>query len=273
MPMLVHALAGSATYVMKRLRIKSALRTSLWLMTMSFSLMALTAANGCFAPPAKSHIISDVFLLKVNNTSKPEDGPLPVPSMNVRAPKVKWVNLTRSTYQVTKWVTYSELLISSYTMKKFSKKGKGGKIHVTPEEIKDTMSHKNKKNQQWKEELIEEAKILWEANKNKPPKEQLSMRAIAAKLNLPKTTVIERLTGRRKGEGHIAGGKRKARVLTDGKQAGQNNCNHNCFNQTFNRVSKQVIPSVACTGDPVSCKLVYFIPKPIFHPFFARPRR
>ena len=118
--------------------------------------------------------------------------------------------------------------------KKFSKKGKGEKVHLTPEEKRDKMSHKNKKNQQWKEELIEEAKVLWEANKTKPPKEQLSMRAIAAKLNLPKTTVIERLSGRRKGEGHIARGKRKARVLMDGKQvgqqAGQNNCNynHNC---------------------------------------------
>ena len=70
MPMLVHALAGSATYVLKRLRIKLALRTSFWLMTMSFSLIALTAANGCFAIPAKSHIISNVLLLKVNNTSK-----------------------------------------------------------------------------------------------------------------------------------------------------------------------------------------------------------
>ena len=191
LPMLVHALAGSATYVLKRLRIKWALRTSFWLMTMSFSLMALTAANGCFALPAKSHIMSYVLLLKLNNTSKPEDGLLSVLSMNVRAPKVKWVNLTRSTTWVIKRVTYSELLFSSYTMKKFSKKGKGGKIHLTPEEKKDAMSHKNKKNQQWKEELIEEAKVLWEANKTKPPKEQLSMRAIAAKLNLPKTTLIE----------------------------------------------------------------------------------
>ena len=207
MPMLVHALAGSATYVLKRLKIKSAFRTSYWLMTMSFSLMVLTAANGCFAQPAKSHIISDVLLLKVNNTSKSEDGLLPVLSMNVRAPKVKWVNLTRSinwvTKRVIKQVTYSELLIGSYTMKKkFSKKGKGGKVHLTPEEKRDKMSHKNKKNQQWKEELIEEVKVLWEANKTKPPKEQLSMRAIAAKLNLPKTTVIERLSGRRKGKGH-----------------------------------------------------------------------
>ena len=73
-------------------------------MTMSFSLMAMMAANGCFAQPAKSHIISDVLLLKMNNTSKPEDGLLPVLSMNVKAPKVKQVNLTRSTNWVTKRV-------------------------------------------------------------------------------------------------------------------------------------------------------------------------
>ena len=92
------------------------------------------------------------------------------------------------------------------------------------------MSHKNQKNQRWKEEKIEEAKVLWAANEGKPPKELLSMRAIAKQLGLPKTTVIEWLSGKRVGEGHIAGGKRKARELTDGKQADQfhRNCNHNC---------------------------------------------
>ena len=55
MAMLVPALAGSATYVRKRLRIKSALRSSFWLMTLLFSLMVLTGANGCFVPPARRH--------------------------------------------------------------------------------------------------------------------------------------------------------------------------------------------------------------------------
>ena len=89
------------------------------------------------------------------------------------------------------------------------------------------MSHKNQKNQRWKEEKTEEPKVLLAANEGKPPKEQLSMRAIAKQLGLPKTTVIEWLSGRTVGEGHIAGGKSKARVLTDGKQAGQFNRNHN----------------------------------------------
>ena len=113
------------------------------------------------------------------------------------------------------------------------------------------------KNQQWKEEKIEETKQLWKANDDKDPKERLSMRAIAKKLSLWKTTVIERLSGRRQGEGHIAGGKRKARVLRDGKQVDQNNRNHNCnhFNWTFNRVTKQVTKRVTKwvtrSGDPV----------------------
>ena len=75
---------------------------------------------------------------------------------------------------------------------------------------------------------------MWTANEGKPPKEQLSMRAIAKQLGLPKTTVIEWLSGRSIGEGHIVGGKRKARVLTDGKQTGQFNHNRN-RNQTSTR--------------------------------------
>ena len=81
---------------------------------------------------------------------------------------------------------------------------------------------------------MDKAEELWEANKTKAKKDQLSMRTIAHQLNLPKTTVIERLSGRRKGHGHIAGGKRQARVLTTGTQAGhqagQNNRNCNCNN-------------------------------------------
>ena len=75
--------------------------------------------------------------------------PLPVHSMNVRVPNFKWVNLTRSTNWVTKQVTYVECLTNyCSTMKqKFSKKGKGGKVHKTPQEKKDAMSHKNQKNQ------------------------------------------------------------------------------------------------------------------------------
>ena len=224
MHMLVIALAGSVSYVMKRPRIRLAWKTSFWLMATLCLWTALMNQNGSFAQPAGMHSTSNVSLLRVSNRLLQKDGPLLAPLMNAMGPKVPNFNRVnpRSTKRVTKWVTYAELLFSSYTMKKkFSKKGKGGKVHRTDEEKRDAMSHKNQKNQQWEEEKIEEAKRLWDANKDKPAKEKLSMRAIARKLKLPKTTVIERLSGRRQGEGHIAGGKRKARVLSDSKQAGQ----------------------------------------------------
>ena len=228
------ALVRSASYAIKRPRTKLASKSSFWLTTMLLSLTALTARNGSFVPAVRSHTTLNVSLLTMNNRYKSKDGPSLALSMNVRVPKVKWVNPSRSTPWVTKWVTYNKLLSHFSTMvkQKFSKKGKDGKVHMTPEEKRDAMSHKNKKNQQWKEEKIEEAKQLWKANDEKDPKDRLSMRAIAKKLKLPKTTVIERLSGRHQGEGHIAGGKRKARLLMDGKQAGQNNrnCNHNHFN-------------------------------------------
>ena len=219
MPMLVLALAGSVSYAMKRPRIRLACKTSFWLMVTLCSQTALMNRNGSFAQPARMHSTLNVSLLTVSNRLLQKDGPLLAPSMNVRG-QFNQVN-PRSTKRVSKWVTYDELLSSSYTMKKFSKKGKGGKVHRTDEEKRDALSHKNQKNQQWEEQKIEQAKQMWEDNKNKPAKERLSMRAIAGILMLPKTTVIERLSGRRKGEGHIAGGKRKARVLTDGKQVGQ----------------------------------------------------
>ena len=54
---------------------------------------------------------------------------------------------------------------------------------------------------------------------------------------IAKTTIIERLSGRRQGSGDITGGKWKARILTKGKQAGHQAGHINRFNQT----SKQVI--------------------------------
>ena len=109
------------------------------------------------------------------------------------------------------------------------------------------MSHKGKKNQTWKEQQMDRAEALWLENEEKSPKDKLSMRAIAVMCGLPKTTVIERLSGHHKGHGHITGGKRQPRVLSKGEQmgqqAGQNNRNCNRFNQTFRWVSKRVIPS------------------------------
>ena len=62
------------------------------------------------------------------------------------------------------------------------------------------------------------------------------MRTIMKKVGIAKTTIIERLSGRRQGSGHIVGGKWKARILMKGKQAGHQVGHINHFNWT----SKQV---------------------------------
>ena len=69
---------------------------------------------------------------------------------------------------------------------------------------------------------MDEVFDLWEANKDKPPKEKLSKLAISKKTGIPYTTVCERLSGHRGGgkRGKIAGGKRQPKVLMAGKQAG-----------------------------------------------------
>ena len=62
---------------------------------------------------------------------------------------------------------------------------------------------------------------LLASNKGKPKNEQLTYKDIATIVQIPYTTVCERLSGRRgHGTGKCAGGKRQPRVLTEGKQAG-----------------------------------------------------
>ena len=73
------------------------------------------------------------------------------------------------------------------------------------------MSHKNQRNQQWKAEKMDQAQALWKANDDLPPDQRLSMRTIVKKVGIAKTTIIERLSGRRQGSGHITGANEKPR--------------------------------------------------------------
>ena len=97
--------------------------------------------------------------------------------------------------------------VKTMVKEKFSAKGKKGKKHLTPQQKQDRMSHKTQRNQQWKAAKMDQAQVLWKDNDNLPENQRLSMRAIAKKVGISKTTVIERLSGRRKGTDHIAGGK------------------------------------------------------------------
>ena len=223
MPMLVTALAGSASYVMKRLWTNLALRSSFWLMATLFLQTIMTVRNGCSVPPAKRHIILFVLPLKLNNRFMPKDGLSLALLMSAKEKEFKRVtppiDYPRSIKRVTKRVILTGLLFGRKMAKvKFSKKGKGGKTLQTPEQKRKAMSHEGQRNQQWEEKQMDKAQRLWDENKNKEAKDRLSMRAIAFLCELPKTTVIERLSGRRKGAGHIAGGKRQPRVLSTGKR-------------------------------------------------------
>ena len=131
--------------------------------------------------------------------------------------------------------------VRKWRKKSTSSKGrhgkKGGKKKAqTEQEKKDAMSHKGKRNQAWKAEKMDEAQQLLKENDNLPDNKKLSYRAIARKTGIPVTTIIERLSGRRKGKGHIAGGARKARVLSDGK-----------CKRVIKRVSKRVKITVTIT--------------------------
>ena len=85
---------------------------------------------------------------------------------------------------------------------------------------------------------MQEAIDLWAQNDNLPPDKKLSMRVIAKRVGIGKTTVIERLSGRHQGSGYIAGGARKSRIMSKGTQAGHQAGHFNHFNQTFNRVTR-----------------------------------
>ena len=107
---------------------------------------------------------------------------------------------------------------------------------------------------------MDEAQALWKVNDNLPPDQRLSMRAIAKKLGIGKTTIIERLPGRRQGSSHISGGKCKAQILAKGKQAGHQAGHVNCFNlfnQTSRQVTKWVIKQVSVQYFvPLTCLII-----------------
>ena len=205
MLMLLLALAGGASFVMRRHKTNSALRSSSWVMEKSFSLTALMDQNGSFAQPAKCPIISPVSPPIQSNRLNLKAGHLSAPLISAMPGHIKQVTHTKRTRsanrvtkskRVIKRVTLTKLILDRKMAKsKFSKKGKGGKLLKTPEEKRLASSHKGKKNQQWKVTQMEKAEALWKANDDLPPEKKLSMRAIARAVGIGKTTIIERLSG------------------------------------------------------------------------------
>ena len=78
-------------------------------------------------------------------------------------------------------------------------RGKDGRI-ITPR--KKASAGEGFKKQLWSVTDLDLVFDLWEANKNKPPKEKLSKLTISKQTGIPYTTVCDRLSG------HCGGGRR-----------------------------------------------------------------
>ena len=173
MLMLLLALAGGASFVIRRHKTNLVLRSSSWVTAKSFSQMALTDPNGCTTVVVKSAITFNVSPETQNNKLKPKDDLSNANLMSAKVIKVKQVTPPalqgRSTKRVIKQVTIFTLRYFNRNMvkTKFLTKDKGGKTLQTPQQKRDAMSHKGKKNQAWKESQMDRVEELWEANKTK----------------------------------------------------------------------------------------------------------
>ena len=212
-------MGGNASYALLRQRTRWDLNSSILLMAL-FTLMVLMAPSGFSVRNASRHTISTVF---TQISQIQQNGPFYAPFWSVKSKRVE-VDLPESGVKqvIFKRVTVSVPVVKQKVRKPKVRHGKDGR-RIGPR--REASSGKNKKEQQWTQEDIDKAFDLWEANKDKPPEEQLSKRQISIDTGVPYTTVCERLSGRRGGgrRGKIAGGKRQPRVLNKGKQAG--NCN------------------------------------------------
>ena len=117
------------------------------------------------------------------------------------------VGSRRNVKQVIKRVIFSFLVTKQKTTQKKVRRGKYGRI-IAPRK-KASAGYKVKE-QQWSASELDRAFDLWEANKTKPKDQQMSKLAISKEVNIPYTTICERLSGRRGGgkRGKIVGGKR-----------------------------------------------------------------
>ena len=110
MLMLLLALAGGASFVIRRHMTNLTLRSSSWVMAKSFSQMGLMVRNGCIAVLAKSVTIFNVSLHKQNNKLKLKDGHLNANLMSAKVIKFNQITPPISQGRSTKWVNQSRSL-------------------------------------------------------------------------------------------------------------------------------------------------------------------
>ena len=205
---------GSVSFVLLRHQTRWGLKCSTLAMGSS-TLMVSTKRSGCVAINAKRLTTWSVLLQKKKKTSS---SPFIAPLMSVGSrEQVKWV--TPGLKRVVKWVIFPFTVAKQKTTPHKIKRGKDGR-QIAPR--KKASTGEGSKEQLWSVAKLDLAFDLWEANKDKPPKEKLSKLAISKKTGIPYTTLCERLSGCRGGGKRckIAGGKHQSKVLDEGKQAG-----------------------------------------------------
>ena len=200
--MLNHS-SGNASSVLWRPETKWGWKCSTSVMGL-FTLMVLMVLSGCAATNAR----------KLQKKKKASSSPFIAPFMSVGSKKhVKWVTPD------LKRVIFPFTVAKQKTTPHKIKCGKDSR-QIAPR--KKASAGEGSKEQLWSVADLDLAFDLWEANKNKPPKEKLSKLAISKKTGIPYTTVCEQLSGHRGGgrRGKIAGGKCQLKVLDEGKQVG-----------------------------------------------------
>ena len=168
----------------------------------SSTLMISTKRSGCVAINARKLTIWSVLLQKKKKASS---SPFIAPLMSVGSrdqvkrvtPGLKWV---------VRWLIFSFTVAKQKMTPHKFKRDKDSR-QIAPR--KKASAGEGFKEQLWSVADLDLAFDLWEANKNKPPKEKLSKLAISKKTGIPHTTVCERLSGQHGGckRGKIAGGK------------------------------------------------------------------
>ena len=188
--MLNHS-SGNASSVLWRPETKWGWKCSTSVMGL-FTLMVLMVLSGCAATNATKLTTWSVLLQK---KKKAYSSPFIAPLMSVGSKKhVKQV--TPDLKWVVKWEIFPFTVAKQKMTSHKIKRGKDGR-RIAPR--KKASAGEGSKEQLWSVADLNLAFDLWEANKNKPPKEKLSKLAISKQTGIPYTTVCEQLSGHRGG--------------------------------------------------------------------------
>ena len=207
MPSVLKHSSGNASYVLWRPETKWGWKSSTLVMG-SFTLMVSMVLSGCAATNARKLTTWSVLLQKKKKASS---SPFIAPLMSVGSrDQVKQVtDLKRVIFPFT--VAKQKMTPKKVQCSKDSRR-------IAPR--KKVSSGAGFKEQLWSVADLDLAFDLWEANKNKLPKEKMSKLAISKQTGIPYTTVCERLSGccgdgKR---GKIAEGRHQSKVLDEGEQ-------------------------------------------------------